>query len=330
MEQNIEKEEVEQNTRTEEEFGSVSLLGNQNTQYPTGYDSSVLETFINKHPELDYWVKFNCPEFTSLCVSGDTIVPYKKTEYATIINESKIKDLVGVEGFVPTIDIKSKQYPSQIFSKFHDVRLTRENAEVIKVNYADGITGKTNSLICTPDHQILTFDKEGEVIWSKAKDLKPTIRLLGNTLTGYKEYEVINLQKVDNQNVYNMEVDSTENFIANDIVVHNCPKTHQPDFASIYISYIPNEKMVESKSLKLYLFSFRTEGSFHEDCVNIILKDLINLMEPKYIEVLGKFLPRGGISIDPYANYGAYGKYKELAEYRFNNHDLVIESVYNR
>jgi len=83
-----------------------------------------------------------------------------------------------------------------------------------------------------------------------------------------------------------------------------CPKTGQPDFAKLVISYIPGKKMVESKSLKLYLFSFRNHGDFHEDCVNIIMKDLVKLMEPKYIEVTGIFSPRGGISIYPFANYG--------------------------
>ena len=63
-----------------------------------------------------------------------------------------------------------------------------------------------------------------------------------------------------------------------------CPITGQPDFAEIRISYIPHIKMVESKSLKLYLFSFRNRGDFHEDCVNIIMKDLIKLMDPKYID----------------------------------------------
>ncbi len=82
-----------------------------------------------------------------------------------------------------------------------------------------------------------------------------------------------------------------------------CPITGQPDFAKIVISYIPNEKMVESKSLKIYLFSFRNHGDFHEDCVNIIMKDLIRLMSPRYIEVTGIFTPRGGISIYPFANY---------------------------
>lgn len=138
------------------------------TDYKTDYDPSVLETFINKHPENDYWVRFNCPEFTSLC-----------------------------------------------------------------------------------------------------------------------------------------------------------PITGQPDFAEIRIEYIPDIKMVESKSLKLYLFSFRNHGDFHEDCVNKIMKDLIHLMNPKYIEVSGFFTPRGGICIYPYANYGRPGtKYEELAEYRMKHHDL--------
>ena len=82
-----------------------------------------------------------------------------------------------------------------------------------------------------------------------------------------------------------------------------CPITGQPDFATIYINYIPNERMVESKSLKLYLFSFRNHGDFHEDVTNIILNDLVRLMNPKYIEVRGMFYPRGGISIYPFANW---------------------------
>ena len=83
-----------------------------------------------------------------------------------------------------------------------------------------------------------------------------------------------------------------------------CPKTGQPDFAKILITYIPRERMVESKSLKLYLFSFRNQGDFHEDCVNIILNDLVALMDPRYIEVKGIFTPRGGIAIHPFANWG--------------------------
>jgi len=134
--------------RTKEELAGVTLLGAGKTQYPTDYSAKLLEWFPNKHPENDYLVTLDCPEFTSLC-----------------------------------------------------------------------------------------------------------------------------------------------------------PKTGQPDFGHIVINYIPGEKMVESKSLKLYLFSFRNHGDFHEDCINIIMKDLIKLMEPRYIEVLGMFTPRGGISIRPYAQW---------------------------
>ena len=103
-----------------------------------------------------------------------------------------------------------------------------------------------------------------------------------------------------------------------------CPITGQPDFAEIKIMYLPDEKMVESKSLKLYLFSFRNHGDFHEDCINIIMKDLVRLMQPKYIEVLGIFTPRGGISIYPYANYGKPGTcYEKLAERRLMEHNIV-------
>ena len=93
-----------------------------------------------------------------------------------------------------------------------------------------------------------------------------------------------------------------------------CPITGQPDFAEIKIMYIPGERM-------LYLFSFRNHGDFHEDCVNVIMKDLVKLMDPKYIEVIGIFTPRGGISIYPYANYGRPGsKYEHLAEERLLRH----------
>ena len=102
-----------------------------------------------------------------------------------------------------------------------------------------------------------------------------------------------------------------------------CPITGQPDFAEIKIMYLPDERMVESKSLKLYLFSFRDHADCHEVCVKIIMKDLVALMEPKYIEVVGLFTPRGGISIYPYANYGQPGtKYAALAEQRLLNYQL--------
>lgn len=78
-----------------------------------------------------------------------------------------------------------------------------------------------------------------------------------------------------------------------------CPKTKQPDFAKITIRYSPNKRLVESKSLKLYLFSYRNHGSFHENCVNQIAKDLFALMDPFWLEVRGDFGARGGISINP-------------------------------
>ena len=159
-----------------EQTKDLTLLGNQNVKYAEDYAPEVLETFENKHPDNDYFVKFNCPEFTSLC-----------------------------------------------------------------------------------------------------------------------------------------------------------PITGQPDFATITISYIPDQRLVESKSLKLYLFSFREHGDFHEDVVNVIMKDLIAAMDPKYIEVYGKFLPRGGISIDPYCNYGKPGtKWENVAWERMTHHDMYPEKVDNR
>ncbi|NUM58072.1 MAG: preQ(1) synthase [Bdellovibrionaceae bacterium] len=81
-----------------------------------------------------------------------------------------------------------------------------------------------------------------------------------------------------------------------------CPKTNQPDFAKIFINYIADKRMVESKSLKLYLFSFRNHGDFHEDCIQTICNDLVALINPNFIEVVGEFTPRGGIAIFPYAS----------------------------
>ena len=110
-----------------------------------------------------------------------------------------------------------------------------------------------------------------------------------------------------------------------------CPITGQPDFATITISYVPDQLLVESKSLKLYLFSYRNHGDFHEDIVNTVMKDLIKVLDPKYIEVFGRFLPRGGLSIDPYCNYGKPGtKWEEMAWDRMSHHDMNPEKVDNR
>lgn len=102
-----------------------------------------------------------------------------------------------------------------------------------------------------------------------------------------------------------------------------CPITRQPDFATIYINYVPDQRLVESKSLKMYLFSFRNHGDFHEDVVNIMRKDLTSLLDPKYLEVIGEFSPRGGISIYPFANYGRpNSRWAEFAEKRFFEYGL--------
>ena len=130
------------------------------------------------------------------------------------------------------------------------------------------------------------------------------VSLLGNQNTHYKyDYDPSVLETFINKHQDN---DYMVTFTCPEFT-SLCPKTGQPDFAEIIINYIPDKKMVESKSLKLYLFSFRNHGDFHEDCTNIIMKDLIKLMDPKYIEVKGNFLPRGGISILPFANYAKPG-----------------------
>ena len=76
-----------------------------------------------------------------------------------------------------------------------------------------------------------------------------------------------------------------------------CPKTGQPDFAKIKIQYVPDKKIIESKSLKLYLWSFRNEGVFHEHVTNIILDDLVASLKPRWCKVSAEFAARGGIGI---------------------------------
>ena len=149
-------------------------------------------------------------------------------------------------------------------------------------------------------------------------ELKDQLSLLGRKTEYKQDYAPEVLEAFDNkhpENDYWVRFNCPE-------FTSLCPITGQPDFAEIRISYIPEVKMVESKSLKLYLFSFRSHGAFHEDCVNIIMKDLIKLMNPKYIEVTGIFTPRGGISIYPYANYGRPGtKFEQMAEHRLMNRE---------
>lgn len=83
-----------------------------------------------------------------------------------------------------------------------------------------------------------------------------------------------------------------------------CPLTGQPDFASLMIDYIPADWLVESKSLKLYLGSFRNHGAFHEDCTISIANKLIALLKPKWLRIGGYWYPRGGIPIDVFYQWG--------------------------
>lgn len=82
-----------------------------------------------------------------------------------------------------------------------------------------------------------------------------------------------------------------------------CPKTGQPDFATLKISYVPDRKCVELKSLKLYLWSYRNEGAFHEKVVNDILDDFVKTLEPRSVELTGDFFVRGGIHTIVTAKY---------------------------
>ena len=146
------------------------------------------------------------------------------------------------------------------------------------------------------------------------KELKG-VTLLGSQNTDYPtDYAPEVLESFPNKNPGH---DAWTTFVCTEFS-SLCPKTGQPDFAKIFINYIADKKMVESKSLKLYLFSFRNHGDFHEDCIQKICNDLTVLMKPKYIEVVGEFTPRGGIAIFPFASASASApKYKKIKEERF-------------
>jgi len=155
----------------------------------------------------------------------------------------------------------------------------------------------------------------------RIKDLS----LLGEQVTNYPtDYSAKILESFDNKNPGS---ESWVSFICTEFT-SLCPKTGQPDFAKIFINYIPHKKMVESKSLKLYLFGFRNHGDFHEDCVQTICNDLFKLMKPKYLEVIGEFTPRGGIAIFPFsAKHDQSPKFKKLYESRLFNYSPGKYSV---
>ncbi|MGN1227299.1 MAG: preQ(1) synthase [Christensenellales bacterium] len=149
---------------------------------------------------------------------------------------------------------------------------------------------------------------------------------LGSGATTYDfNYKNEYLERFENkfmQNDYMVSLDAYEFTCV-------CPKTGQPDFAKIYINYVPDEYLVESKSLKLYLFSFRNSGTFHEDGINTIMNDLVEKLNPKYLEVLGIFAPRGGIAIYPFASYAKKGGgYEEMKKQR--QFDVVNSLMSNK
>lgn len=158
-----------------------------------------------------------------------------------------------------------------------------------------------------------------------AKKAKPNTRAseladfkLGETVTDYPDtYSPQVLEAFANKNPGKV---AWTTFICTEFT-SLCPKTGQPDFAKIFINYIADKTMVESKSLKLYLFSFRNHGDFHEDCVQKICDDLTKLMKPHYLEVIGEFTPRGGIAIFPFASSSSNDKkFVGLKEQRLMNY----------
>ena len=135
------------------------------------------------------------------------------------------------------------------------------------------------------------------------------LKNLGKIIEYKYDYAPDFLEAIENKN-------SARNFfvtLTSDEFTCLCPITHQPDYATIKIRYVPDKKLVESKSFKLYLTSFRNHGTFHEEVVNTIADDLIKLLEPRYLEVEGLFKVRGGISIVPFVNYGR-GEFEDAAK----------------
>ena len=134
---------------------------------------------------------------------------------------------------------------------------------------------------------------------NRSKDEMGSVSHLGNQNVSYGfEYDPKLLESFPNKNPSKIQ---WVTFVCTEFT-SLCPITGQPDFAKIFINYIADQKMVESKALKLYLFSFRNHGDFHEDCVQKICNDLVALLAPKYLEVIGEFTPRGGIAIFPFSS----------------------------
>jgi 7-cyano-7-deazaguanine reductase len=154
---------------------------------------------------------------------------------------------------------------------------------------------------------------------------------LGSNRTDYPDtYSPDILESFDNKNPGS---DAWTTFVCTEFT-SLCPKTNQPDFARIYVNYIADKKMVESKSMKLYLFSFRNHGDFHEDCIQKICDDLTKLLKPKYLEVIGEFTPRGGICIYPFSSSSNSKKFykdlrsKRMMEYAPGKYSMDLSKIY--
>ena len=131
----------------------------------------------------------------------------------------------------------------------------------------------------------------------KTSDLS---KLGSNTSYQYDSPTIDILEKVDNPHP---DVTYVASFTCPEFT-SICPVTGQPDFAHIVIDYVPQKYLVESKSLKIYLTSFRNHGAFHQDCTIKLAKDLIKILQPKWLRIGGYWYPRGGIPIDIFYQTG--------------------------
>ena len=133
-----------------------------------------------------------------------------------------------------------------------------------------------------------------------AKNIYKNLQQLGSDTQLPDSPETALLESVENPQA---DIDYLVRFTAPEFT-SLCPMTGQPDFAHLMIDYIPDARLVESKSLKLYLGSYRNHGAFHEDCTVRIARRLIKEIEPKWIRIGGYWYPRGGMPIDVFFSYG--------------------------
>ena len=136
------------------------------------------------------------------------------------------------------------------------------------------------------------------------KNIYQDLQQLGGKTSLPDSPESAILESVENPQI---DVDYLVRFTAPEFT-SLCPMTAQPDFAHLMIDYIPHKKLVESKSLKLYLGSFRNHGAFHEDCTVSIARRIIAEIEPKWLRIGGYWYPRGGMPIDVFFAHGEIPK----------------------